>query len=261
MGAAIWATSTPLTACSSDRGASVKPAHLDRTSGALPRTPTTSASSDRAKEPKPRYARRLTRLVDELKANSRVDVELAEIGAPTAAGKLASARESAPDLGSSVFAFYEEVSSFTLKWRGVEVPEGENWVGAVDVRPIDDVAGPEVGKGRVWFDDTPEESPLRRLRPMDIFQPEACMALYPVPGKATVHYHYFGESLLPTGLTFDAWFDRLIASRGFWYWIRACTGDTDATAVAAFRKGASELFEEFDATLFVPTTNSGEIAF
>lgn len=89
--------------------------------------------------------------------------------------------------------------------------------------------------------------------------------LYPVPapsapsqgraeGPATVHYHYAGESLMPTGLDYATWLEWLLRARGAYYWLQLTAGppsrrtwvDDNLDAMAA-------LFPSFDPASMRPT--------
>ncbi|MFO7563778.1 MAG: hypothetical protein R6X02_14125 [Enhygromyxa sp.] len=96
---------------------------------------------------------------------------------------------------------------------------------------------------------TPAAGPLFRIRPIDRFVPEAYAVLYPVPGEgpATVHYHYCGESLVPTGLSYKEWLEQLFKARGVYYWLLIFTGPRRrVTWVEEGHDAMARLFPDFD---------------
>jgi hypothetical protein len=112
-------------------------------------------------------------------------------------------------------------------------------------------------RDHIYFSD---DDPMKQIKPFDFFVPEACAVFFPVPGNATIHYHYCGEELHPTGYTLNEYLDRLLLSRGYRYWMTSLGVDTRESAEAdAFLNDAPLLFKGFNASLFKPKTKAGEI--
>jgi hypothetical protein len=193
------------------------------------------------------YRARFDELVRELRACPEILVEQAEIGPPTSPAVLAEAQETAglawPE---GMDALYAEISSFDLEWEHRSLEDLGGGVHLPRVERIWDYAALE---GDLWFDFLGPQNPLHRIRPVDRFVPEACAVIYPVPGAgpAEVHYHYCGESLVPTGLSYRAWLDQLFLARGVSYWLQIFTGPRGAvTWVEQAHDAFAKLFPDFD---------------
>ena len=83
---------------------------------------------------------------------------------------------------------------------------------------------------------------------MDRFVSEAYAVLYLVPSDApAVHYHYCGENLTPTGLSYENWLELLLRSRGASYSHTLATGPrTGDTWVDMNIHRIAKLFPDFD---------------
>ena len=199
---------------------------------------------------------RLTAMVEELRASPRVDLVRAEIGAPATDAELAAATAAGGGrLPAGVAEFYAEVGSFGLEWRR-RVPVGGDLTdcGLVEILPVGEVFGD--WEGVTWFEGEEDGDEFRPVLPFDMWVPEACMAFVRPEGGAVgdhVAYHYFGEELCETGYGFDEYVERLLVSRGYWYWpVTLCAEEQRTVEAEAFRRGVGELFEGVDLGMFVP---------
>ena len=194
---------------------------------------------------------RLSAMISDLERNPRVELLEATVAPPTPPADLELALRLADGrFPAGVEAFYREVGAVRLTWRHT-VPELLNHnlsdQGLINLLSLRQVLGD--WEGIVWHSAQDQE--FRAVRPLDRFVPEACAAL--VPPSDSVHYHYLGEELYDTGYSFDAYLERLIASRGFWYWPQTlCRGLEDSTEVTAFRRVMPTVFPDYDDTLFHP---------
>ncbi|MFD8787382.1 hypothetical protein [Kitasatospora sp. NPDC059599] len=194
---------------------------------------------------------RLDAMIADLERNPRVELLEATVAPPTPPSEIEHAVRLADGrLPAGVEAFYREVGAVRLRWRHT-VPELRHGdlsdQGLVHLLPLGEVFGD--WRGVTWH--SPEDQEYRRVRPFDMFVPEACAAL--LPPLDSVHYHYFGEELYDTGYSFDAYLDRLLASRGYWYWPQTlCRELQDSTEVTAFRRAMPVLFADYDDALFQP---------
>lgn len=198
----------------------------------------------------------VTAMVAALRANPHVELLDATVGEPASDSDLDEAlRLAGGVLPPGVEDFYREVGSFRLEWRHTveAIRQGDlSDHGRVNILPVRKVFGD--WEGVTWFAGGDQE--FRDVRPFDMFVPEACAALLQPPGGRpgdTVAFHYFGEELHDTGCTFDAYLQRLLASRGYWYWIQTlCPGQEDSTEVVAFRRNMPQIFPDHDDSLFHP---------
>lgn len=197
------------------------------------------------------YRTRLDAMIADLERNPRVQLVEADVAPPAPSSDIDSARGLAGGrLPDGVEDFYREVGAVRLTWRHT-VPEllhGDlSDQGLVRILPLPEVFGD--WQGVTWH--SADDREYRDVKPFDMFVPEACAAF--VPPRGTVHYHYFGEELYDTGYAFGAYLERLLASRGFWYWPQTlCRELQDSAEVAAFRRAMPVLFPGHDDALFRP---------
>jgi hypothetical protein len=87
-----------------------------------------------------------------------------------------------------------------------------------------------------------------------MFVPEARAALIQRDGRPpadSVAYYYIGEELRDTGYTFEEYLERLLASRGFWYWIQTLGPGLEASAeVTGFRQAMPLILPDYDDSHF-----------
>jgi len=200
------------------------------------------------------YLGALQAMVEELKANKLIRVNTLKL-TPASSEDRAKVDAMVKAHGKAVepvAAFYSQVASMHVEWEVISPPEhvteDENfWQGAINIWSIDKIfLYPEV-------QDDEEDHPFRRVGPFDNFIIEACTCLYPIPGKPTIAYHYFGEQLETTGIDFDGWFDRLLVSRGWLYWVKSLTpAGASSFEVKEMREGLPKIFKDPDMSLFQP---------
>ncbi|HET7018062.1 MAG TPA: hypothetical protein VFI65_29360 [Streptosporangiaceae bacterium] len=202
---------------------------------------------------------RLRAMVDDLEQNDNVTVLEVEMASPASREDIEAATGLAGGaLPAGVADFYAELNGFNLEWRHTvaEVSQGNLADhGFVNILPIDEVFGD--WEGVTWFGDSDDaDNEYRPVKPFDMFVPEACAAFWQPPGKRprrTVAYHYFGDELYDTGYAFDEYLERLLAARGFWYWIHTlCPDLQDSTEATGFRRAMPLIFDDYDDRLFQP---------
>ncbi|MDP1846801.1 MAG: hypothetical protein Q8K79_03330 [Solirubrobacteraceae bacterium] len=192
--------------------------------------------------------RRFAQLADELRNDPRIDVLAVELPAPAGDAEIAAAATVIGGRSDALARFYAELDGFTLRWRLRDASDH----GTVELLPLAELV--KDWRGVTWFEDRDE---YRGVRPWDFFAPEACAALVDDAGagglRGTVHYHYLGEVLCDTGHGIDAFLDRLIAARGYWYWVEAlCPAMRGSPEAQRFLERMPELFDDFDAGFFEP---------
>lgn len=150
---------------------------------------------------------------------------------------------------------YAELSGVDLDYRigditgGIHIPDLSLW----DHDALD---------GELWFDFTEDSSALHRIRPIDRFVPEAYTVLYldSADAPAKVAYHYCGEALVPTALTYREWLELLFRARGVAYWIQLATGPAShRTWVEDNIDAIATLFPDFDPASMMPSEAFGEV--
>lgn len=189
---------------------------------------------------------RLSAMVESLEQDSRIEVRKAELSGGASAQEIAAAERAADGaLPEPIKAFYRDVNGLTLEWRARgDLAKGTTVRGAVNLLPI----------ARVFGDWQSAVAGLP-LKPFDLFVAEACAALWwPKAAKdSTVRLHSFGEGTVDTHYHFAEYLERLLVSRGFWYWIQTLSTETNVNPEAeAFRKIAPQLFPDYQDALFQP---------
>ena len=170
--------------------------------------------------PRMHYRARFEALFDELRAHGDVAVRQATIADPDpeALEHWRTAAGAAWPVGMT--ELYSELSGVDLEYR-----VGEEVSGCIHIPALGlwDHAALE---NELWFEFTEDDSALHKIRPIDRFTAEAYTVLYinSPDQPAEVAYHYCGESLVPTGLTYREWLELLFRSRGVAYWIKLATG-------------------------------------
>lgn len=202
------------------------------------------------------YLKELQEMVKELQANDRVDIETLQLVPATAKHKaqVEALLKLHGEAAEPIAPFYSQVASMELVWWS-KAPEAtrefQSWSGCVKLLPMEAIF--RDWADCLWFDFHEKDHPFRSIRPFDFFIAEACTVLYPVPGKPTVAYHYCGEELETTGYDFDGWFDRLLQSRGWWYWVQALTPRGKSSTEADWmRERLPQVFPNVDLRMFKP---------
>lgn len=203
------------------------------------------------------YLKRFQSMVAALKQNVNVRITACVFKEPASAADLQRARLDAGSvLPADVEAFFVEMNGFTLEWEHTvaSIKEGTDAdKGLINMLPIGEIFTD--WKGRTWFDGSRGDR-YRPIKPFDLFAAEACAAFCQPAGAAleeTICFHYFGEATCKTGYTFGEYVDRLLAARGFWYWIQTLCGETQANPeVLAFRRKMPLIFDDYDDKLFNP---------
>ena len=199
----------------------------------------------------PRF-RTMTR---ELETHPHIEVIDFHFSPPATPDEIEEAKRSVSGgLPEGVEAFYREMNGYTLEWEHSleEVRQGDDSdKGLIEILPLEDVL--RDWKESIWFEG---DERFKAVRPLDFFVPEACSALLYSPDtgfRPTVHYHVLGETLYDTGYAFRRYIDRLLASRGSWYWIETLCREThDSPESEAFFRRMPLLFPDFQPSLFQP---------
>ena len=202
-------------------------------------------------------------MIRELSSRPEVTVTEARLGPPTDPGVLAAAQAVAGAAWpKGMTELYSELSTVDIAYR---VAGSEPNGGAIHIPTVTDVWDHAGHEDELWFDWLIEENPdhpFTRIRPIDRFMSEAYAVLYPIPSDApaTVHYHYCGESLTPTGLSYERWLELLLRSRGASFWLVLTTGPrTRSTWVEQNIDRVADLFPDFDPRSMSPRTPFEEV--
>lgn len=204
------------------------------------------------------YREQFESMVRELERNPRVNLINVTFHKPTPASLIDAARNHAGGaLPAGMEAFYQSMSGFQLEWEQRAVDDDKHRQlgrGMIDILPLYRIFGE--WQGTVWFRDTEGGEQYKSVKPVDFFIEEACAALIQPDGEPMrdeVVYHYLGESIEHTGHSFREWVAKLLAARGYFYWIRTlCAGSQTSPEVRNFRAAMPLLFADYDDALFHP---------
>jgi hypothetical protein len=206
------------------------------------------------------YRARFETLIAELEGCPELEVTEATIGSPTPPDELEAARAVAGAAWpEGMTELYTELSQVDVAFRSRS--EGGP-SGAIHIPTVTNVWDHAAHEDELWFNWCEPNSPLLHIRPIDRFVPEAYAVLYPVPGDrpAMVHYHYCGESLVPTSLSYQAWLEQLFKARGVNYWLKIFTGPRRRMTWVEERHDAmARLFPDFDPIGASPSEPFAEI--
>jgi uncharacterized protein (TIGR02996 family) len=203
------------------------------------------------------YRVRFEQMFEELRARPDISVRTALIEGPVLDDLARWKKVAGAAWPPGMTELYSELSGVDLEYKieggslggAIHIPALSLW----DHGPLD---------GELWFDFTDDDNPLHRLRPIDRFVSEAYTVLYlRDPDRvAEVAYHYCGETLIPTRLSYREWLEMLFRSRGVFYWIKLAvekrgrgTWVEDGIAQVAKR------FPDFDPAAMSPTTDCEEV--
>jgi hypothetical protein len=220
---------------------------------------------------------RFENLFASLRQTPYIEVLNAELGPPTSEEDVQIAlQRTKGQLPTGVVNFYRALGWVRLEWRHTvkEIAAGNmSDQGFIRILPIKEVF--DEWEGIIWWgesegesdddDEVAERQEFRPVKPFDMFVPEACVAfLQPPPRRGSsskawgqpgehVAFHYCGEELHKTRYSFDEYIDRLLASRGFWYWpMTLCTETQEEVETRDFRQKMPLLFEDYDDDMFQP---------
>jgi len=199
-------------------------------------------------------------MAENLNANRAIKIIELVFNPPALEAEIDQAKKLAKGvLPTDVETFFREMNGFNLEWEhNVEAIKQHNDFdkGFIKILPILDIFSS--WKGITWFEKSEEDNEYKPVKPLDYFAPEACVAFYQKAEEIplnTVYYHYFGEYLEDTRYTFKEYIDRLLASRGYFYWSQTlCEGLQKSHEVAVFRKNMPLIFNDYNDDLFHPKT-------
>jgi hypothetical protein len=177
---------------------------------------------------------RFQALLEEVRSNELLKIDEVKIGEAASAADIQRATNAAGGaLPPGMVEFYREMNGFCLTWSlrdPVAFGAEPGPTGSINLLPLIQDRGESVfgsWKDVVWFS---EDDRFRRVVPFDVFAPEACAALSPIPGEGAVHFHYFGEDLYSTGRGFAEYLELLFVSRGSFYWpVSLCEEEQEGT--------------------------------
>lgn len=204
------------------------------------------------------FRKRFELMVEKLETNRNVKITRIAFGNPASDAEIEQATKLAEGvLPDGVGDFFREVNGFHLEWEHTiksikQHNDTDN--GVINILPLPQVFSD--GKNITWFDDFEGGDKYKAVKPLDCFVPEACAAFYQPTGQPpqnTVYYHYFGEYLEDTSYTFLEYIERILASRGYFYWIQTLCKNLQAQhEVANFRKNMPLIFDDYNDALFHP---------
>jgi hypothetical protein len=200
---------------------------------------------------------RFYRMVDDLQAHPQIEITDVNFPEPAGSDEIETAKRIAGgELLPGMEDFYRETDGFLLEWRHsvAEVAQGDDRdTGSIEILPLREVL--KDWHGSMWFDG-PRGDRFKAVKPLDFFVPEACACVLLPAGQGlqpTLHYHRLGQTLYDTGHDFNGYVERLLASRGAWYWVETlCVETQGSPQVKGFFERMPRLFPDFQPDLFRP---------
>ena len=149
---------------------------------------------------------------------------------------------------------YNEFASFydcyQLEWDSV-TPSNEQ--GLINIQSYQNVTANQ--KNLVYFDHTPEDSPLRDFHIVDFFVDEACVGIYSNhPELKGMHFFEFENNTYPLNVDFEGYMRLLGETKGFLYWqkviLEYLEGREGPTTIN-FKEKMPQIFPDFSWDAFV----------
>lgn len=203
------------------------------------------------------FLSRFHHMIDQLQAHPHINIVDLYLPSPASQSDIAEARQLAGGhLLPGMETFYLETNGLMVQWKHTlpEIQRGDDHdQGAIEILPIQEVM--QSWQDVIWFEADTDRR-FRGVKPLDFFASEACTCLVQQADGAlrpTIYYHYLGEFLYDTGVDFIEYLDRLLLSRGSWYWIESlCAQTQDSPQVLDFFRRMPLLFDDFQPALFRP---------
>ncbi len=204
------------------------------------------------------FSQRIQSMIDDLQANPQVKILELTLNPPASSAEIETAIDRANGaLPPGVAEFFGEMNGFHVLWeQQIESSQDESTAarGCINILPIGEVF--RNWKGTTWFKGVEGGDRFKGVKPLDLFAPEACAAFCQssedVP-DGNIYFHYFGEELQNTYYSFLEYFDRVLAARGYWYWIASlCEECQENPEVIDFRTKMPLIFPDYQDELFYP---------
>jgi uncharacterized protein (TIGR02996 family) len=211
--------------------------------------------------PRMHYRVRFEQMFAELRAHPAITVEKATIDEPMLE-EIPRWREVAGAYWpTGMEELYTELAGVDLEWVVTDTKSSNAPVAGGIHIPSLDLWDYDALENELWFDFLEGTSPLHDLRPIDRFIPEAYTVLYcPAEEPSKIAYHYCGERLVPTDLTYREWLELLFRSRGTLYWIQLATSpERDNTWVGDGVDRVAQLFPDLDPGSMRPAEECPEV--
>ncbi len=162
------------------------------------------------------------------------------------------------NLDSKLLEFYNTVNGFLFKWDTINDSDNSGFINILEA----DKAFIE-GKDIVYFDHTPEDSPMRDFYIIDFFVDEACVGVYAnqseLPG---MHYFDFENETYPLHVDFEGYIKLLGETKGFLYWQKVILdylSGSESFETKNFKETIPNLFANFDYNAFIELYESVRI--
>jgi hypothetical protein len=204
------------------------------------------------------YKSELIGLYDELKGNPLIQLDTYSIGGIKKSKSMTQLRSKIED--PSLSEFYGTTGFFNIKWHEKRTKDS-GFSGSINI--LEGNESLASGEGLIYHKSTPEDSPLRKFKILDVFADEACVGFF--FGENTpkgLHYFEFESETYPLLINFEGYAKLLTKSRGFFYWQKVLVEDNEGDAgpvTEHFREQMPRLFPEFDFKDFIESYKSYKI--
>ena len=155
---------------------------------------------------------------EELKRNSSIRVVKFDFFNSPANTRQIDELEKSEKIEKTVLDFYGVSDGFEIRWQPVDISfEEHEMFGRVKVNPFQQVL--RNWSGTVYFDDEPENSPLRKFFPLDFFVTEAAAGFCTLEGYRNMMFLFLFEgNLIPLYVNFESYLKCLLVAKGCLYW-------------------------------------------
>jgi hypothetical protein len=158
--------------------------------------------------------------------------------------KPAPSNEVKPEWPDAIQSFYRELNGLEIHWEHMDYPEDSSKSGRIRILRAEEIA--PKGSRPVWFEFTPEDSPMRSFHIIDYFIDEAAVGFY--DNAPEMHFYEFESKTIPMGIDFNGYIQLLKESRGYFYWQRALLAiknNKENTESKQFKENMPVLFPSF----------------
>lgn len=163
------------------------------------------------------------------------------------------------DIDNELNKFYKKFDGLLFKWEAID--DNPDNFGSINILKTKDAFAD--GKDLVFFDHTPDDSPLRDFYIIDFFVDEACVGVYgnhpELPG---MHYFEFENETYPLYVDFEGYMKLLGETKGFLYWQKAILdhlAHSESFETKNFKEVMPRLFPDFSYEKFIELYESVRI--
>ena len=185
-------------------------------------------------------------LFSEIRENESIDIKALELNDYAANAPDLEYVEGRKTVDKLFIDLYKELNGVVIDWAAKEARH-DDVLGKAKILPFQESI--VNWKGIVYFDDTPEDSIIRRFFPFDFFVDEACAGiLATVEQKPNIYLYQFEGEPFDLKVDINGYCELLIEAKGFRYWqmmIKEILTGTENYNSKLVKEYLPQLFPEF----------------